>query len=145
MPERTAKKMGVNVILKHHHVGTNKLKVGLIDSLRVGNAVIRNLIVYLVKDKKAPISLGMDFLRHAGEARFTASSLILSPTGSLGFDATSIPLRLSDGLPVMQPAADLLPPYDIPKLRTQFGTPYPEAFINQLESLTLDFEHMRLK
>lgn len=145
MPERTAKKMGVNVILKHHHVGANKLKVGLIDSLRVGNAVIRNLIVYLVKDKKAPISLGMDFLRHAGEARFTASSLILSPTGSLGFDATSIPLRLSDGLPVMQPAADLLPPYDIPKLRTQFGTPYPEAFINQLESLTLDFEHMRLK
>lgn len=145
MSERTAKKMGVSIILKHHHVGTDKLKVGLIDSLRVGDAVIRNLIVYLVKDKKAPICLGMDFLRHAGEARFTASSLSLSPTGSLEFDAASMPLRLSGGLPVMPPSTDLRPPYNDPKLRAPLGTPHPDAFIDQFESLTLDFEHMRLK
>lgn len=145
MSERTAKKMGVSIILKHHHVGTDKLKVGLIDSLRVGDADIRNLIVYLVKDKKAPICLGMDFLRHAGEARFTASSLSLSPTGSLEFDAASMPLRLSGGLPVMPPSTDLRPPYNDPKLRAPLGTPHPDAFIDQFESLTLDFEHMRLK
>ena len=145
MSEKEARKKGVRILLKHHPAGSSILKVGLIDSLRAGNATMRNLVVYLVKDKDAPLSLGMDFLRHVGEAEFTATALTLSSTGSLAEDVVSQPVRMANGIPLMQKPADSLPPYDNPGLRTQAGSPSPEIFIRQTGRLTLDFEHMRLR
>ncbi len=146
MSVREARRRGVRIVLKRKHLRTgSRMKVGIIDSLRVGEAVVRNLVVNLVKGKSGSIRLGMDFLRHAGEVRFADGTLTLAPHGSLRTADATCPIRMAEGLPALPPAADLPAAYQPRELRTALDTPRPAAFVRRTGSLTLDFEHMRMK
>ncbi len=145
MSEKQARRMKVRIVLKRYTEDGERVKVGIVDSLRLGNAVMRHLVVDLVKDKEAPLRLGLDFLRHAGEVVFTAGRLTLSPSGNLSPDVASVPLRLSGGRLAIPDVADVAAPYDAQGLRSSDGAPLLPAFLEQTGSLTLDFQHMRAK
>lgn len=143
MPRRLARRMKVRIVTRHPHLDDGTAQIGVIDSLRIGHAVFRNLVVNLVKDKKAPITLGLDLLRHTGQVRLTRDSLALTPKGTALPKRPTLPLRMAGGRLWLPAANEVHAPYDDVTLRTSQDSPSLTGFLQKQKSLTLDFEHMR--
>ena len=143
MPRRLARRMKVRIVTRHPHLDDGTAQIGVIDSLRIGHAVFRNLVVNLVKDKKAPITLGLDLLRHTGQVRLTRDSLALTPKGTALPKRPTLPLRMAGGRLWLPAANEVHAPYDDVTLRTSQDSPSLTGFLRKQKSLTLDFEHMR--
>lgn len=94
LSEKTARKMRVHILYKE---GTQQW--GLIDSLRLGTFVVRNIPCTILPGKEETATLGFSLLRLVPEATFAPEGITLRPAPSAA-GTTSLPLRYDSRLAV---------------------------------------------